>query len=88
VLRPPPPGRNTSCAAHALDKSTKRAAQRAPLHAQCGSAPQGAGHLSCFLRDQLYPGIRKQKREKAGQGVDIAREVISGKEFVCWGRED
>ena len=36
-----------------------------------GSAPKGAGHLSCFLRDQLYPGIRKQKRQKAGKSLDV-----------------
>jgi len=38
------------------------------MPAQCGSAPKGAVHLSCFLRDQLYPGIRDKngkRRDKA-----------------------
>ncbi len=32
-----------------------------------GSAPQGAVHLSYFLRDQLYPGIRDKNGSRAFQ---------------------
>ena len=43
------------------------------MHARYGSAPQGAVHLSYFLRDQLYPGIRDKKR---GEGFREAPGLI------------
>ena len=62
-MRRPHPAQATA-APHTHYITTKRAAQRAPMHARYGSAPQGAVHLSYFLINQLYPGIRDRRGEE------------------------
>jgi hypothetical protein len=48
-------------------------------------------HLSYFLRDQLYPGDYAPKPigwfgvPLSAGSINIATEVLSGKDFVCKG---
>ncbi|MFA5363131.1 MAG: hypothetical protein WC335_07850, partial [Candidatus Omnitrophota bacterium] len=67
----------------ALPRSERPSERHCPLNV--GAPPRARGILSYFLRDQLYPGIRKQKRQKAGHSLEIAEEVLSGRRFVCQG---
>jgi len=65
-----------------------------------GAPPRARCIIAVSLETGLYPGIRKQKRQKAGQApwpkgwpsvplsagsINIAGEVLSGKDFVCKG---
>ena len=49
-------------------------------------AATAAVHLSYFLMNQLYPGIRdKDHKRRSIAPINIAGEVLSGKDFVCQG---
>jgi len=57
---------------------------------QCGSAPQGAVHLSYFIRDQLYPGIRDKNGKARGHSADkdSGRGSFRERLFVGRGEEN
>jgi len=48
----------------ALARSERPSERHCPLNV--GAPPRARCILSCFIKDQLYPGIKKQKRQKTG----------------------
>ena len=78
VLQPPPPGCNTSCAAHAL----KLARSERPSERQCtrdvGAPPRARCILSYFIRDQGYLGIKNKNGKRQVSTFAYSCGKVSG----------